>query len=841
MLTTSCIMIVLSAMSGIAGQEEGVSRIPMEPPDDGIMASNGEIREIETWMRKVFLDESPADSSRIRLDVLRQDHNVLQFGQSCMETPIIIGNQPFEHGLGTHANGEFLVHVPAGAKTFEAFVGIDNNDDTQGQRGTVKFFVQDGDNILFESPVKKGGEDATPVSVQLSPGTKTLLLRTDMTEDGVGHDQCDWADALFVMEDGSIRYLDENQNPLLLEDNLPPFSFRYGDQDGRALVANWERSVTSETTPTATVTTITWVDPATKLAVIAEVKLFTKFPALDWVLYFENRGDTPTPVIADIQALDAQIRTGHPRKSAVLHELEGDACGETSFLQKQTSLAVGNEIRRVPTGGRPSSISAFPWFNFEYNGKGFIGAVGWTGQWASQFTRAQNGPLRTRIGMEKTSLYLNPGERIRSPRVVLMPWEGNRQNAHILWRRFVLFEYVPRLEGRPVQLPVALQTYDRYNSRPGWATEAGQIEAVEAAARLGCDTYWFDAAWFPGGFPNGVGNWIAKPAEFPKGLKPVGDACKEHDMRFVLWFEPERVHETSQIAKEHPEFVHGGSKGGLFKLDDPEARRWLTELLSSRISEYGITVYRNDFNMDPLDYWRKNDPPDRQGITEIRYVEGLYAMWDELLARHPGLWIDNCSSGGRRIDIEMCSRSVPLWRSDTNCWAGHPEWNQAQTASLCLYVPLHTSCAWVPERYTTRSAVTGGLLCQFDYLDKNFPMDEAGMLIKEARHDLFAWYGDFYPLTPAHVAPDEFVAYQFHRPDLDAGVIRAFRRPECRYKGLILEIYGIDTRKDYTVEFIDAEGNSSIRTMPGQELDDSLELKIDEPGGSLLVRYKPDR
>ncbi len=39
-------------------------------------------------------------------------------------------------------------------------------------------------------------------------------------------------------------------------------------------------------------------------------------------------------------------------------------------------------------------------------------------------------------------------------------------------------------------------------------------------------------------------------------------------------------------------------------------------------------------------------------MTEIRYVEGHYAMWDELRARHPGLWIDNCASGGRRIDLE---------------------------------------------------------------------------------------------------------------------------------------------------------------------------------------------
>jgi len=42
------------------------------------------------------------------------------------------------------------------------------------------------------------------------------------------------------------------------------------------------------------------------------------------------------------------------------------------------------------------------------------------------------------------------------------------------------------------------------------------------------------------------------------------------------------------------------------------------------------------------------DTPDRQGMTEIRYVEGLYEMWDELRAKHPGLLIDNCASGGRR-------------------------------------------------------------------------------------------------------------------------------------------------------------------------------------------------
>ena len=75
-------------------------------------------------------------------------------------------------------------------------------------------------------------------------------------------------------------------------------------------------------------------------------------------------------------------------------------------------------------------------------------------------------------------------------------------------------------------------------------------------------------------------------------------------------------------------------------------------------------MYRQDFNIPPADYWNKNDTADRIGMTEIGHVEGLYKFLDTLLSRHPGLIIDNCASGGRRIDIEMMSRSFVMWRSD---------------------------------------------------------------------------------------------------------------------------------------------------------------------------------
>ena len=129
------------------------------------------------------------------------------------------------------------------------------------------------------------------------------------------------------------------------------------------------------------------------------------------------------------------------------------------------------------------------------------------------------------------------------------------------------------------------------------------------------------------------------------------------------------------------------------------------------LTEQGIDLYRQDFNMDPLDYWRTHDAPDRQGITEIRHVTGYLAFWDELRRRHPGLLIDTCASGGRRNDLETLRRAVPLWRTD---YILEPIGTQCCTYGISSWIPFHGTGVKEPNAYHFRSMMTPYPNCLWD-------------------------------------------------------------------------------------------------------------------------------
>ena len=508
-----------------------------------------------------------------------------------------------------------------------------------------------------------------------------------------------------------------------------PFSFQYGGKPSSTLTISWKREVTERKLGSGRVErTISLIDPATELEVRCVATQFEDFPAVEWVLTFRNRGTVDTPILADVQALDSRFGPGSPGRSYRLYHAAGSRALITDFQPRLTELGPGEVVNLSSFGGR-SSDGQLPFFNLAFPGGGGTAiAIGWTGQWAASLRTCSRGESRSCAGVERVHTTLHPGEEIRSPSILIVFWQGHdRLRGQNLLRRFILTRETPTTSGKPVNPPCAASVHGYVGFE--LTTEANVRAGIENVFRHGVpfDTWWIDAGWFTCGsnWARYVGNLDPDPGRFPGGLTPIADAAHKAGMKFLLWFEPERVMPDTSVYKEHPEWLLSPSKDmpaeltyqikdgfHLLDLGNPEALAWIKARLSAMIARVGIDCYRNDFNMYPLYYWRNQEPADRQGIREIRYVSGLYDLFDTLHKEHPALLLDNCASGGRRIDLEMLRRALVLTRSD---YLWDPIGQQCHTYGLAQWIPITGIGAASLDRYSCRSGLGSHYTLAADY------------------------------------------------------------------------------------------------------------------------------
>ncbi|MFM8359687.1 MAG: alpha-galactosidase, partial [Verrucomicrobiota bacterium] len=617
------------------------------------------------------------------------------------------------------------------------------------------------------------------------------------------------------------------------------------------------------------------------------VTLHREHPAVEWVLRFRNTADRETPILADVQALDTTLedRRGdfllhHARRVGEGIEARHDDLGPVS-----RPLVPGSVLGFHSLHGRPSWGESLPFFNLELPGdRGVIAGLGWTGQWQASFATAA-GSVRLRAGMERLRLKLYPGEEIRSPRILLLFWQGHRYYGQNLLRRLILAHHHPQRDGRPATLPFAA-------SMDAWtATEKNQLAYAARMEKLGIEYLWLDAGWWkdPGDRSKGLPSHIGPVGRerFPRGFRPVTDALRRKGMGLVVWFAPEYQGGGSWMDKAFPELFLRLKKGGpadfftLMNFGDRNALRLLTDATASLIATEGIGVYRQDGPMgancplperQPLAWWREADPPDREGLTEIRHVEGLYSFWDEIVRRHPGLLIDLCGGGATRIDLEAMSRGVYAWRSDWNHPGFEPEAEQSRTYGASLWLPSTGTASGYPETYSFRSSINNGVALCWNpdqppisplaapvrqkpphqilqttrttvdqvvraayQVTEPFPWDSAVRLAREFRRVRGLFQGDFYPLTPYSIADDVWLAYQFHRDDWRRGMILAFRRTRCLAGQVRLRLWGLGAKRSYQLKF---EDTGVTRSFTGRELAAGLDVAIGEQPGAALITYR---
>ncbi|MFG3719300.1 glycoside hydrolase family 36 protein [Streptomyces massasporeus] len=208
-------------------------------------------------------------------------------------------------------------------------------------------------------------------------------------------------------------------------------------------------------------------------------------------------------------------------------------------------------------------------------------------------------------------------------------------------------------------LPVVFNDY--MNTLMGDPTTAKLLPLIDAAADAGAEYFCIDSGWYDDdtqGWWDSVGAWQPSPSRFPDGgLQAVLDRIRERGMVPGLWLEPEVVGVRSPVAAELPPeafFQRDGvrlTEQGRHQLDlrHPAARAHLDKTVDRIAGDWGVGYLKLDYNIvvDPGTQAPGDLAP---GAGLLGHAEAYLDWLSGVLDRHPGLVVENCASGGMRMD-----------------------------------------------------------------------------------------------------------------------------------------------------------------------------------------------
>ena len=432
-----------------------------------------------------------------------------------------------------------------------------------------------------------------------------------------------------------------------------------GHRDGRAFspsfgLESWELDGDADAT---TGVVLRCVDEAVGMRLLIEMK-FSRSGLLAHRLtvqstapgyYYLERAEIalPIPAVAD-EVFDLTGRWARER-SPQRHRL--------------THGRYTRESRKGRPGADAATLLAVGELGFGFRaGRLWATHVAWSGNTRMSVERSPRGETVVSGG----ELIL-PGEvRLAESGEYVGPWvyAASGEGLDAISRRF----HDRVREGRrSLDRPVVLNTWEAVYFDH---TLERHLALAEVAVTIGVERYVLDDGWFEGrrSDATSLGDWRVDREVWPDGLGPLAARVRELGMDFGLWVEPEMVSADSVLAREHPEWILRPdgrdpieSRGQqVLDLADSGAFSYVLARLDELITTLGIAYLKWDHNRDVLE---PGDPSTGRPVLHAHTV-AVYRLMDELIARHPGLEIENCASGAARLDLAMLERTVRIWPSD---------------------------------------------------------------------------------------------------------------------------------------------------------------------------------
>lgn len=255
---------------------------------------------------------------------------------------------------------------------------------------------------------------------------------------------------------------------------------------------------------------------------------------------------------------------------------------------------------------------------------------------------------------------LQPGERFESVPVAVALVVGEFQEAVQALTRYRRRIRRPNRDNET--LPVIFNDY--MNCLFGDPTTEKLLPLIDAARDVGCEMFCIDAGWYAdnSNWWDDVGEWLPSRKRFPEGLPAVLQRIRDAGMIPGLWLEIESMGIQNRLAKELPDNFFFNRNGirhvqhSRHQLDfrNPAVRSHADAIIRRVVEEYGVGYIKMDYNINAGPGTSLGSDSLGDGLLEHNRA---YLDWvDQIFARYPDLTIENCGSGGLRMDYAMLAR-----------------------------------------------------------------------------------------------------------------------------------------------------------------------------------------
>lgn len=226
-----------------------------------------------------------------------------------------------------------------------------------------------------------------------------------------------------------------------------------------------------------------------------------------------------------------------------------------------------------------------------------------------------------------------------------------------------------------IRMPVIFNSY--MHAFWDYPTERGLKPLIDTVATLGCEYFCIDAGWFDGdNWWATLGDYEESSVRFPSGVKSSIDYIKSKGMKAGLWLEIEDVGVYSQTARMPADwfFWRNGAivvNHERLSLDFTQADvRARADRLIDWVVGLGVEYIKIDYNIDAGVGTDRHTETLGDGLMQHNraYIDWLKGVFE----RYPALVIENCASGGCRMDYKMLSLCSVQSTSDQTDYKKYP-------------------------------------------------------------------------------------------------------------------------------------------------------------------------